>query len=604
MIEQPLRENNMIRFVKKHFSKILAAALSAALVLGVHVPSYAAGSYSVDGVTTYAVGDELYTFLNIGENVDANSLMVDISSDEVERKVNGSVQSFADSGNAVHYVFIVDASGSMKRYISRINAFAEELYDSTEGKSFYTLATFGERFDVIKEKMTDVNTLTHEIENVLYNEQYTDPYTAVISAKTWLDSYEIKAGDVVELILVTDGEPDLKDKDRESKLAMKAQDVIDGSWEFVFNTLCTDAWTEKAEDVFLSDDRGAHSTVKDEDEAKSAADEISDSLAELWYAETALKNKAPDTFSYTFRMIGKDKEGNPIDGLEPISFEGVLKLDAQGGDSGEGSESPVDGTAPLDLPLLPSGNEPSEEPEDEDPAPVEEPVEESAEEPEDDTEDPSGDDDVKPEKDEKGDDEEEGRQTGLVAANTGGSIFDRIIDSGYLPVFIAAAVAVLLIIIAVPVVIIVVVNVKKKKRQAGAAVSPVPVDYSNVVSPVQTAAVQDVQTPVPMAGPEGADDSVPMDIEVQAGLCLNVDRTVYIYKEIRIGRDSGCDIVFSDPSLMPVQARIIRNGDEYIIEDFSNPSNVAIGGMRINGRNPLRSGDVITCGNIQFVLTF
>ena len=601
MIDQPLQEKNMIRFVKKHFSKIIAAALSAALVLGVRVPSRAAGSYSVDGVTSYAVGDELYTFLNIGENVDPNSLMVDISSDEVERKTNGTVQSFADSGNSVHYVFIVDASGSMKRYISRINAFAEELYDSTEGKSFYTLATFGERFDVIKEKMTDVNTLTHEMENVLFNEQYTDPYTAVISAKTWLDSYEIKAGDIVELILITDGEPDLKDKDRESKLAPKAQDTIEGSWEFVFNTLCTDAWTEKAEEVFLNDYRGVHSTVKDENEAKSAADEISDSLDALWYAETALKNKAPDSFSYTFRMIGKDVEGNPIEGLEPISFEGVLKLDAQGGDSGEGSESPLEGPAPLDAPILPPSTAPSDEPEDEDPAPTEEPVEEPTE----DTQEPSEDKEpVEDDKDNDDDEDEEERHTGLVTANTGGSIFDSIIDSGYLPLFIVAAVAVLLIIIAVPVIIIVVTNVKKKKRKAGAVVSPGPVGYGNVVSPVQASVGPDVPPPVQMAEPDVGDGSVPMDIEVQAGLCLNVDRTVYIYKEIRIGRDSGCDIVFNDPSLMPVQARIIRNGDEFIIEDFSNPSNVAIGGMRINGRNPLRSGDVITCGNIQFVLTF
>jgi len=300
-------------------------------------------------------------------------------------------------------------------------------------------------------------------------------------------------------------------------------------------------------------------------------------------------------------MIGKDVEGNPIEGLEPISFEGVLKLDAQGGDSGEGSESPLEGPAPLDAPILPPSTAPSDEPEDEDPAPTEEPVEEPTE----DTQEPSEDKEpVEDDKDNDDDEDEEERHTGLVTANTGGSIFDSIIDSGYLPLFIVAAVAVLLIIIAVPVIIIVVTNVKKKKRKAGAVVSPDPAGYGSVVSPVQASVGPDVPPPVQMADPNGADDSVPMDIEVQAGLCLNVDRTVYIYKEIRIGRDSGCDIVFNDPSLMPVQARIIRNGDEFIIEDFSNPSNVAIGGMRINGRNPLRSGDVITCGNIQFVLTF
>ncbi len=591
----------MIRYIKRNICKIIATTVTAAFLLGIAMPVSAAGSYTARGMMSYAVGDELFTLLDLGEDIDAKSLIVDISSDDIERKNTGSVNRFSDSGNSVHYLFIVDASGSMKRYLGRINAFAEELYDSTESKSFYTLATFGERFDVIKEKMTDVNTLTHEIENVIYNEQYTDPYTAVVSAKTWLDSYDIKQGDIVEIILITDGEPDLKDKDRESKLADKAKESIEGSWGYIFNTLCTDEWTETAEDVFLSDDRGSHFTVKDEDEAKDAADSVSQSLDTLWFSETDLRDKAPDSFSYTFRMIGKDKEGKPLESLEPITFEGVYSLGSGSGGAAEEEDDQQEGPAPLDLPILPPGTEPSEEPEQQEPEQqtpetVEEPSEESSEEPEDETEVPSEDteepaevNDEEPGSGSERDEKE--HHTGLVAANTGGTILDRVIGSEYLPVFIAAAVAVLLIIIAVPVVIILV-NVRKKKKLSASVAEQGSAGYSDTAYPVQK-------------GPaEVLDGSVPMDIEVQAGLCLNVDRTVYILNEIRIGRDQGCDIVFNDPSLMPVQARIIRNGDDYIIEDFSNPSNVAIGGMRINGRNPLRSGDVITCGNIQFVLRF
>ena len=71
-----------------------------------------------------------------------------------------------------------------------------------------------------------------------------------------------------------------------------------------------------------------------------------------------------------------------------------------------------------------------------------------------------------------------------------------------------------------------------------------------------SAGYSDTAYPVQKGPAEVLDGSVPMDIEVQAGLCLNVDRTVYILNEIRIGRDQGCDSVFNDPSLMPVPARI------------------------------------------------
>ena len=121
----------MIKFIKRKLSKIIALGVSAALILGIKVPSFAAGSLSVDGVMTYAVSDDLYTFLNVGDDVDAKSFVVDISSEDIQRKTNGSLKPFAGCSASVHYVFIVDASGSMKRYIKQINAFAEELFDET-----------------------------------------------------------------------------------------------------------------------------------------------------------------------------------------------------------------------------------------------------------------------------------------------------------------------------------------------------------------------------------------------------------------------------------------------------------------------------------------
>ena len=593
----------MIRFIKKHTSKIIAAIVAVTLMFGAKMPSFAAGSYTVDGVLTYAVSDELFTFLNLGDDVDPKSFVVDISSEDIERKTNGSLKPFATSGNSIHYVFIVDASGSMKRYLKQINAFAEELFDETEGNSYYTLATFGERFDVIKEKMTDVNTLTHEIESVIYNEQYTDPYTAVISAKTWLNSYEIKSGDIVELILITDGEPDLKDKDKEDRLAQKAGDVLEDSWDFIFNTFCTNEWTEKAEEIFLSDNRGVHSTVADEDEAKDAADKIAGSFESIWYAETELKDKAPDSFSYTFRMIGKDKEGNQLENLEPVTFDSVKRVDAESSEGiGEGGDNPLEGPAPIDLPIAPPGTEPKEdEPEDESPAPIEGPSEDKDEEPsEDKDEEPSEDkDEPEGEKDRDEDEDDDDHHTGLVTQNngSGGSFadfFDSIRYSELFPLYIALAVILLLVIIAVPIVIVIVVVNVKKKKNANPRVNMEPINYNDLGS---------INNPGQTVNPVDP-NSIPMELEVQAGVCLNKDRTVYILNEIRIGRDSGCDIVFSDPALMPVQARILRNGDDFIIEDFSNPSTVAIGGMKINGRNPLRTGDVITVGNIQFVLRF
>jgi FHA domain len=67
---------------------------------------------------------------------------------------------------------------------------------------------------------------------------------------------------------------------------------------------------------------------------------------------------------------------------------------------------------------------------------------------------------------------------------------------------------------------------------------------------------------------------------------------------ITIGRSESCDLgLFGDPALERLHARIVREGNGYVLLDENTPGGTFLNGERINGPAPLYSGDLIQVGN-------
>ncbi len=90
------------------------------------------------------------------------------------------------------------------------------------------------------------------LDELEYTEQLTDPYTGVESALTYLDGYSIRSGDVIHLIVITDGDPDLgyEDDEKQKELAQSAADRIKKTPEIIVSTFCTAEWDETAYETF------------------------------------------------------------------------------------------------------------------------------------------------------------------------------------------------------------------------------------------------------------------------------------------------------------------------------------------------------------------
>ena len=117
----------------------------------------------------------------------------------------------------------------------------------------------------------------------------------------------------------------------------------------------------------------------------------------------------------------------------------------------------------------------------------------------------------------------------------------------------------------------------------------------------QAAASPPVQPPpVPEGGPGG----VYVRLEVLRGAYAGSSEEFTLTKELTIGRDSACDIVFDDPAISRRNSRVFLAGGVVYLEDLGSQNGTFLNGARVEMPSILRSGDEIALGDTALRLKF
>ena len=93
-------------------------------------------------------------------------------------------------------------------------------------------------------------------------------------------------------------------------------------------------------------------------------------------------------------------------------------------------------------------------------------------------------------------------------------------------------------------------------------------------------------------------------LEVLQGQYAGRTQEFTLSKELLIGRDPVCDIVFDDPAISRKNSRAFLAGGVVYLEDLGSQNGTSLNGAPIQMPSILRSGDEIAIGDTVFCLKF
>lgn len=279
---------------------------------------------SVNFTSAYCAGKNLYTF------VDASDLS---RNDIYKTKVGIYVNSFnygkqnlvnrvAQTDTRVCYMLLIDLSTSMAKYRSAIKAFADSLVQETANDYSIQIASLGEEFSLVAENLADAASVGRAVDNLQYTQQRTDIVSGIEGAVNHLMSQSRKNGDLVNLVLVTDGIEYSSSSNQNQ--ADKIQAIIDETPEIVVHSLCFGSFDQIVADV-LSRATGKSLYAASASSAAQAGEGVADFINNTYRLDCGVSISAnARNFDVDYHIATAGEKYDKI-----ISLKNVVNFDVQ-----------------------------------------------------------------------------------------------------------------------------------------------------------------------------------------------------------------------------------------------------------------------------------
>lgn len=171
-------------------------------------------------VAQFRQGGALYILADLEEWPDA--LGAELKIGDLPNGLSASMRPtrLPESGLPVSYLLLVDCSTSMRYYKEKVDAFAEGLASADKTGAAYEVASFGDGFHLLAEGL-DAEAFVEETGKIVYDDQRTDLSNGILDAVDYLTTRPRQPGELVNLVVVTDGVP--KDSDGSPALSEAAE---------------------------------------------------------------------------------------------------------------------------------------------------------------------------------------------------------------------------------------------------------------------------------------------------------------------------------------------------------------------------------------------
>ena len=350
--------------MKRKLAVLLLFLMMIQLPMSVSATETAVDKGSVSPISAYCMEDTLYSFVQI-EGYDAAKM---VARTGLVGGETAAPTAITETGSGVTYILLIDNSGSMKKYGTEITTFAETLVEQEKQDVEFIIITFGEQV-LFNESVNTVNCLDRAaVKNVVldrinsldYSEDWTNTYTGITSVMDYLDkNYPGKQGDLVNLILITDGEPDLEDKSVEESEAEAAMQRVAETPEVVLHTVSFQQWNPEHA---MPNGTGIDVVVGEDTDAVTAAKSVTDFVDGIYRIDfIGLYSGRPmaDRSSVSYYLSNVGEETTTAIELLPVSIDSVPVMTVSGGqETGQVEAEPDAGNKEAEeSPIVPDNGE-------------------------------------------------------------------------------------------------------------------------------------------------------------------------------------------------------------------------------------------------------
>lgn len=442
------------------------------------------------------------------------------------------------------YLFLMDLSTSMPDYQQWILSFSDALFARETQPVKVSIAGFGDRFELLEEGMTSSDEVRRAIGNLHYDHTATNLSGCLAQALRYMAETPVGDGVVENIILFTDVIPWPDQANGwEEEAAAITQDLAQAP-EVIFHLAAFGSQGNDGLREALSSGKGVSLSITSRSEAEAAGVAVAQQVDSL-YTLTLQPNMDLKEPRLEGQLFYQEEDGSTVF----LDLDNIRNYPVA---------LPEEVVVPTEEPANPPEPEPTLEPE---PTAVPEP--ESSAPPE---SSPPAEGTVTSEP------QVESSQESSAPPVSSGPAAPEVPageeEASFPPIWMIAAGGA----VAVLAVAIVLLILSRRKKRA---------------SPRE-------------AGTPG----IAMKLEVIQGKRKGKQVVFTLANPLTIGSAASCDIVWNDPEMDSVCARIFLNEQGVFIESVSPRTQVFVEGILIHGSNRLRSGDRVTVAHSTFCLRF
>ena len=159
----------------------------------------------IDALAAYVKNTELTVFLNVPDAIADNTITAKIIDGDIDPNAEITLSRIEDAGKKTQYIYILDTVSEKENYKELVKSVIEQSMSSERTNCSYTVLSVGEVYKLVCEEVSDTASVIKCVDEITFSNENASLYNGVSSAFDYVEEKVESQGNLVNVILISDG---------------------------------------------------------------------------------------------------------------------------------------------------------------------------------------------------------------------------------------------------------------------------------------------------------------------------------------------------------------------------------------------------------------